>query len=474
MLDHHLSYINGQWISPRANQKSFTRYNPATQEPLSTTTFCTEAGVDNAVNAARAAFEDYSKTSVAHRIALLDRIIEVYQRRAEDFAQAVMAELGAPISFCRVAHVPSGLQHFKVAREILNTYPFETSLGNARIWKEPIGVCGLITPWNWPLNQVTCKVAPALAAGCTVILKPSELTPRCATLLAEVLHEAGVPAGVFNLVLGDGPRVGRHLALHPGIDMVSFTGSTTSGKSVAQLAAQTVKRVTLELGGKSANIILPDADLERTIQHAVSACFKNSGQSCNAPTRLLVPHQHLTVVEEIAAKVARDIIVGAPSDAATQLGPLVSASQFERVQHYIRSGLEQGARLLVGGPGIPQGLERGYFVKSTIFTEVTPEMSIASEEIFGPVLSIIPYASLADAIHTANQTRFGLASYLWGSDKKTLNSVAKQLRTGMVHINGAPLDFLAPFGGYRESGNGREYGLYGFEEYLETKSVMGG
>ena len=465
-------YINGQWVEPSTSQ-TIEVINPATEEVVATIAQGSAQDVDVAVAAARKAFETYSQTSREERIALLERILEVYQRRTAEFAQAITLEMGAPAKLSQYAQAPSGTGHFAAALKALKEFEFEERIGNTLVVKEPVGVCGLITPWNWPINQLVCKIAPALATGCTMVLKPSEVAPLSALLLAEVLDEAGVPAGVFNLVNGDGPTVGAAMSAHPDIDMMSFTGSTGAGRQVMKNGAETIKRVALELGGKSANILLEDVNFEKMVAHGVMSCMNNSGQSCNAPTRMLVPNSRMDEVAAIAKAVAAKVKAGAPDAPDTTIGPVVSKAQWNKIQDLINKGIAEGANLVVGGAGRPEGLDKGYYVQPTIFSHVTNDMSIAREEIFGPVLSIIGYEDEADAVRIANDTRYGLSGYVSSSDLDHARNVARQIRTGMVHLNGAPLDNNAPFGGYKESGNGREWGHYGFEDFLEVKSIFG-
>jgi aldehyde dehydrogenase (NAD+) len=465
-------YIDGKWVDP-VTPKSANVINPATEEVAGRISLGSAGDVDNAVAAAKAAFDRYSVTTREERIALLLRILDVFARRHEDVAKAIMEEMGAPWKFAKNAQAASGPQHIRAAIDVLRTYEFEEALGTTRVRKEAIGPCALITPWNWPMNQVAVKVAPALAAGCTMVLKPSELAPFDAMIFAEILDEAGVPPGVFNLVNGDGASVGAALSSHPDIAMVSFTGSTRAGVAVAQNAAPTVKRVAQELGGKSANIILDDADLEKAVSRGASACFDNAGQSCNAPTRMLVPRGRLEEAAAIAAKRAEATTPGDPQDASTRMGPVVSETQWKKVQDLIQKGIDEGATLVAGGIGRPAGLDKGWYVKPTVFAGVRNEMTIAREEIFGPVLSIIPYDDEDDAVRIANDTPYGLSGYVTSSDLERARRIAARLRTGMVHINGAPLDALAPFGGYKYSGNGREWGARGLDEFLEVKSIYG-
>lgn len=465
-------YINGQWVEP-STADTVDVINPATEEVVATIALGSEKDVNAAVAAARKAFESYSQTSREDRIALLERILEIYQRRSAEFAEAITLEMGAPAKLSKYAQAPSGTGHFAAALKALKEFEFEERIGNTLVVKEPVGVCGLITPWNWPINQLACKIAPALATGCTMVLKPSEVAPLSALLLAEVLDEAGVPAGVFNLVNGDGPTVGSAMSGHPDIDMMSFTGSTGAGRQVMKNGAETIKRVALELGGKSANILLDDVNFEKMVAHGVMSCMNNTGQSCNAPTRMLVPANRMDEVVEIARAVAAKVKAGAPDAADTTMGPVVSKAQWSKIQDLIGKGIEEGANLVVGGAGRPEGLDKGYYVQPTIFSHVTTDMTIAREEIFGPVLSIIGYKDEADAVRIANDTRYGLSGYVSSGDLDRARNVARQIRTGMVHLNGAPLDNDAPFGGYKESGNGREWGHYGFEDFLEVKSIFG-
>ena len=465
-------YVNGQWVAP-AVPKTMDVINPATEETIGRISLGTAADVDKAVAAARAAFETFGRTSREDRIALLERIIAAYKARIDEIAEIISLEMGAPLRLAKAAQAPAGLAHFTQMLEVLKSYAFVENRGTTRLFKEPIGVCGLITPWNWPINQIACKVAPALAAGCTMVLKPTEIAPLNAIVFAEVLHAAGVPPGVFNLVNGDGPTVGAAIAAHPGIDMVSFTGSTRAGVQVAKAAADTVKRVAQELGGKSANILLDDADLKRAVEGGVRSCFTNSGQSCNAPTRMLVPRARYAEAVAIAKAAAEKVTVGDPRAEGTTIGPVVSQAQFDKIQRLIRAGMEEGAELVTGGVGRPPGLERGYYVRPTVFAGVRNDMTIAREEIFGPVLSILPYEDEEDAIRIANDTVYGLAGYVSSADTQRALRVASRLRAGNVQLNGAGPDFTAPFGGYKQSGNGREWGEFGLEEFLEVKAVMG-
>jgi aldehyde dehydrogenase (NAD+) len=472
MYDCSRHYIDGEWATP-ADASIHDIINPATEQSIGKVAYGAAGDVDRAAAAARAAFAEFSRWTVPQRLDLLKGIVDVYKTRWNDIADAITAEMGAPAAFSQRAQTGSGLGHLRAAMTALQEMEAEETVGSSRVIREPIGVCGLITPWNWPINQIVCKVAPALAAGCTVVLKPSEIAPVSATLFTEVLHEAGVPAGVFNLVHGDGPGVGAALSAHPDIDMVSFTGSTRAGVLVAKAAADTVKRVAQELGGKSANIILGSAPLQEAVAHGVHSMFHNSGQSCNAPSRMLIPEQRYEEAVAIAAGVASEIHPGDPTDPASHIGPVISQAQYDKIQGLIESGVAQGAKIVAGGPGKPEGLETGYYVRPTVFRDVRNDMTIAREEIFGPVLCMMPYADLEEAVAVANDSVYGLSGYVWGATAEEALAVARRLRTGMVHLNGAPTDVLAPFGGYKQSGNGREWGKHGIEDFLETKAVMG-
>jgi aldehyde dehydrogenase (NAD+) len=465
-------YIDGRWVEP-ADPAWFDVIDPATETVVERLALGDARDVDLAVAAARKALPGYAATSVAERIALLERIVSIYERRQEEFAQAMRIEMGSPITFSRKFQVPRGWLHLNQMIDVLKRFKFEETMGSTLIRHEPVGVCGLITPWNWPINQIVVKVAPALAAGCTMVLKPSEYSPLSSLLFAEVLDEAGVPAGVFNLVNGDGPGVGAALSAHPDIDMLSFTGSTRAGVLVAKSAADTVKRVAQELGGKSANILLDDVNLQDAVTRGVAACFTNSGQSCSIPTRLLIPRGLMDDAIQIAKTAAEGYSVGPTTDENTQLGPLVNRAQFRRVQALIQNGIDEGAQLVTGGIGLPNGIEKGYYARPTVFAHVTPQMTIAQEEIFGPVLSMIAYDSEAEAIDIANGTPYGLAAYVQSADQQRARDVARKLQAGSVHLNYPPADFAAPFGGVKRSGNGREWGEYGLREYLEVKSMVG-
>jgi len=465
-------YIDGKWVDP-VTPNTLDVINPATEGLCGRISIGSAADVDLAVAAARRAFESFSQTSREQRIDLLQAILDEFSRRHDEVAEAIMEEMGAPWGLAKNAQAASGPQHIKAALRALKTFKFEERNRTTLIVKEPIGVCGLITPWNWPMNQIAVKVAPALAAGCTMVLKPSEIAPFDAMIFAEILDTAGVPAGVFNLVNGDGPGVGTALSQHPGVDMMSFTGSTRAGIAVAQNAAPTVKRVAQELGGKSANILLDDADFEQAVRSGAGDVFENTGQSCDAPTRMLVPADRLEEAAALAAEVANATVVGDPRDEKTEVGPLVSELQWNKVQGLIQKGIDEGATLAAGGTGLPEGLDKGYFARPTVFANVSNDMTIAREEIFGPVLSIIPYADEDEAVRIANDTPYGLSGYVSSSNLDRARKVAARMRTGMVHINGASLDSAAPFGGFKQSGNGREWGAHGMEEFLEVKSIYG-
>ena len=466
------AYIDGGW-TPVSGKEMLPVVDPTSGETVAEVAAGTAADLDQAVAAARAAFPAFAASPVADRIALLERIHALILERAEPLARTLTLEMGAAISHARAAHVPLAAAHVRAAIDVLRNYDFVTMRGTTAIVREPIGVCALITPWNWPLYQITAKVAPALAAGCTVVLKPSELSPLSALMFADIVHDAGAPAGVFNLVNGTGPEIGAAMAAHPDVDMISITGSNRAGVLVAQAAAPTVKRVTQELGGKSPNVLLPDADFERVVPLGVMAAFRNVGQSCSAPTRMIVPRSQLAQVEAVARATVEAIVVGDPGKDATVLGPIANLAQFQRVQAMIAAGIDEGAKLVCGGPGRPDGLEHGFFVRPTIFSEVAAGMRIAQEEIFGPVLAIIPYDDVDEAVAIANDTVFGLGGHVQGTNMEQARSVARRIRTGQVHLNHPAWDAHAPFGGYKLSGNGREYGAFGFEEYLEIKAILG-
>ena len=465
-------FINGKWIEP-ADRSTLDVINPATEKAFATISLGNADDVDSAAKAAKSAFDSWSNSSIEERKEIISNILGGLKSRSDEMATAISSEMGAPMGLSKTAQVGSGLGHFINVLSILENFEFEEIRGTTKIVKEPAGVCGFITPWNWPLNQIACKVAPAIAAGCTMVLKPSEIAPISAYILTEIIAESGLPAGVFNLVNGDGLSVGAAISGHPDIDLVSFTGSTRAGREVAKAAADGIKRVTQELGGKSANIILNDVpDFARAVSGGVAGCFGNSGQSCNAPTRMLVPQSRMDEAISAAKAAAAKSVVGDPSDESTKLGPVVSEIQFNKIQTLIQKGIDEGADLIAGGPTRPEGLEEGYFVRPTIFANVSNDMTIAREEIFGPVLSIIGYQDDYDAVSIANDTDYGLSGYVSGEPEHA-QAIARKLRTGNVHINGAGPDFSAPFGGYKQSGNGREWGIEGFEEFLETKAMMG-
>ncbi|HUC19722.1 MAG TPA: aldehyde dehydrogenase family protein [Acetobacteraceae bacterium] len=465
-------YIGGTWVDPVV-PNPIPVIDPATEEPFTEISGGGAADVDRAVAAARAAFPSFSRTTKKERLELLKSCLAAYNRRFDEIAEACTHEMGAPIGFAKEAQAFVGQAHFQALIDVFENFAFTEKRGMTLVAKEPIGVCGLITPWNWPLNQIVCKVAPALAAGNTMVLKPSEIAPINAIIFAEVMHEAGVPKGVFNLVNGDGPSVGQKLAEHKDVDMMSFTGSTRAGIIVAKAAADTVKRVCQELGGKSPNILLPDVDLEDAVRKGIGACFINSGQSCDAATRMLVPRALHDRAVKYAVNEAEKQTTGDPWAAGTVLGPLVSQTQFDKVQRLIKAGIEEGATLATGGLGRPEGLNCGYYARPTVFANVTREMTIAREEIFGPVLSIMPYGSEEEAIDIANDTVYGLAAYVQGKDLKKAREVACRMRVGSVYVNYPDIDFTAPFGGYKQSGNGREYADFALNDFLEIKGIIG-
>ena len=465
-------YINGEWVAPTTSEL-LDVINPATEQSIGQIAMGGVEDVNKAVAAAKSAFDSFALTTKEERIAILEAIIAKYAERLGDVAAVISEEMGAPVNLASKAQAPAGLGHFMTTLEVLKNYEFEQDLGTSRIIKEPAGVCGFITPWNWPINQIACKVAPAIAAGCTMVLKPSEVAPFNAILFAEVMHEAGVPAGVFNLVNGDGPVVGAALSSHPDVDMMSFTGSTRAGIEVAKNAAPTVKRVAQELGGKSANIILDDADFQQALARDVFGMCTNSGQSCNAPTRMLVPKSRMDEAAAVAKAAAEQVKVGDPNSEETTIGPVVSEVQFDKIQNLIQKGIDEGAKLETGGTGRPDGLNAGYYIKPTVFSHVTNDMTIAQEEIFGPVLSLIGYEDDDDAVRIANDTLYGLSGYVSSGDPERAKKVARLIRSGNVHLNGAAPSQTSPFGGYKQSGNGREWGEYGLEEFLEIKSIIG-
>jgi aldehyde dehydrogenase (NAD+) len=470
--DNRQFYIDGAWVDP-VEPKQFTVINPATEQAAGVISMGGAKDVDRAVVAARRAFDSYSRTTPAERLSLLERILTAYKAHYDEIAQAISIEMGAPITLSKGAQTRIGVGHISAMIEVLKTFNFEELRGTVRLVQEPVGVCALITPWNWPMNQVAAKVIPALAAGCTMVLKPSEFSPFSAILWAKVMHEAKVPAGVFNLINGDGPNVGAPLSSHKEVDMVSFTGSTRAGTEVAKSAAASVKRVHQELGGKSPNVLLEDADFERAVKASVLHVFQNSGQSCNAPTRMLVPASKLAEVEAIAKRIAEGVIVGDPASEKTQVGPVVSKLQYERVEGYISKGIAEGAKVVIGGAGRPDGLDKGYYVRPTIFSNVRNDMTIAREEIFGPVLCILPYDNEEQAVQIANDTPYGLAAYVWSQDNLHARRIGGRIRAGQVTLNGASGTMNTPFGGFKMSGNGREYGEFGLRDFLEVKAVIG-
>jgi aldehyde dehydrogenase (NAD+) len=471
MREYLKFYIDGAWVDP-VEFKTLDVENPATEQVAGKIALGSAADVDKAVRAARKAFPAWSQTSREERLEVLGRILAEYQKRFGDLAVAVTEEMGAPASLAQRAQVPVGMGHLGTAIEILKTFKFEDDRGPTLIVKEAIGVCGFITPWNWPLNQIVCKVAPAIATGCTMVLKPSEVAPFTGQIFAEIMHAAGVPAGVFNLIHGDGLGVGVPLSSHPDVDMISFTGSTRAGIEVARNAAPTVKRVAQELGGKSPNIVLDDDAFAKGVGRGVATMMTNSGQSCNAPTRMLVPGRRMEEAIAVARETASAVTVGDPNG-NSQLGPVVNRTQFDKIQKLIQAGIDEGATLVTGGVGRPEGLDKGYYVKPTVFANVTNDMTIAKEEIFGPVLSILGYETLDQAIEIGNDTEYGLAAYVQSADLEKARAVARRMRAGQVSINGGGGDMTAPFGGYKMSGNGREWGDYAFHEFLETKAVLG-
>jgi aldehyde dehydrogenase (NAD+) len=464
-------YIDGEWGAPAAGSTLVDVINPATEEPVARLAMGSAADADRAVAAARHAFESWSQSTREERIALLERIAAQYRARMPELADAVRLEMGAPVTLCNAMQAPIGLVHIQNTLEVLRGFAFDTTQGNTWLRREPVGVAALITPWNVPLNQIAAKVAPALAAGCTVVLKPSEIAPLDAVIFAEIMHAAGTPPGVFNMIFGEGPSVGAALSSHPEVDMVSITGSTRAGVEVAKNAAPTVKRVAQELGGKSPLVVLDDADLKTAVSTAVAQCMVNTGQVCVAPTRLLVPRPHYDEAIAIAAATANALQVGDPADPATRIGPLSNRAQFDKVQQMIGTGIEEGAHVVAGGLGRPEGIERGFYVRPTVFADVHNGMTVAREEIFGPVLCVIPYDSEEEAIDIANDTVYGLSAYVASADTERARRVAARLRAGTVRVNFAPADLTAPFGGVKRSGNGREFGAEGLVEFLEWKAI---
>ncbi|MEH6445959.1 MAG: aldehyde dehydrogenase family protein [Oceanospirillaceae bacterium] len=473
MLDKRNFYINGQWVAPQQSN-DFEVINPATEKACAVISIGDQADTDAAVSAARDAFDSWSQTPKEERLRLLNALLEEYKKRSGDMAQAISMEMGAPIDLSTRAQAGSGASHIKGFIDAFADMEFESPITaentSERIIKEPIGVCGLITPWNWPMNQVTLKVVPALAVGCTVVLKPSEIAPLSSIVFAEIIDAAGFPAGVFNMVNGDGVGVGTQLSSHPDVDMLSFTGSTRAGALITKAAADTVKRVTLELGGKGANIIFADAD-EKAVKRGVIHCFGNTGQSCNAPSRMLVERSIYDSAVKIAMDAANSVTVGKPSDSGRHIGPVISQAQFDKIQGLIQVGINEGANLIAGGVGRPEGFDAGYYVKPTVFADVNNDMDIATEEVFGPVLAMIPFDTEEEAIAIANDTVYGLTNYLQTQDPEKAKRVARRLRSGMVRVNGVDSKGTAPFGGYKQSGNGREGGIWGLEDFLEIKHV---
>src|SRR4051795_7569041 len=471
LVDRAELYIGGEWVAP-AGSGSIEVVNASTEEVMGRIPEGTPEDVERAVASAREAFLTWSETPVAERVALCSAVAAKLQERQEEIGQLIAQELGMPLKLATMIQAGPPIMDFGSQAQLAEEVAWEEEIGNSLVVREPVGVVGAITPWNYPLRQVTAKVAPAMTAGCTVVLKPSEVTPLSAFVLAEIFDEVGVPAGVFNLVTGFGPVVGEAIAAHPEVDMVSFTGSTRAGRRVSELASTTVKRVALELGGKSPNVILDDADLQKAVVDGIGKCYLNSGQTCSALTRMLVPRDQLPIAEQIAAAAVEQTTVGDPFDESTRLGPLVSEQQRERVRGYIRKGQEEGAKLVAGGDEAPEGRDKGYFVRPTVFSDVTPDMTIAQEEIFGPVLVLMPYDDEEDAVRIANDTEYGLAGGVWSGDEERAKAVARRIRTGQVEINGGVFNPLAPFGGYKQSGHGRELGRLGVEEFLAVKSLQ--
>lgn len=466
-------YINGEWVKPVSQQLTIDIVNPANEQVIGQVSLGTENDIDLAVKSAAKAFESWSLTTREERLAVLDSIIEQYKQRLPEMAEAISKEMGAPMSMAKNSQAPIGITHFQTSRKALEDYSFEKSIGKSHVVKEPIGVCGFITPWNWPMNQIACKVAPAIACGCTMVLKPSEFAPLSAKLFAEIMHDAGVPKGVFNMIYGDGPNVGAALTSHPLVEMVSLTGSTRAGIQVSKSAAETVKRVALELGGKSANIILDDVDLEKVIAAGATECFRNTGQSCNAPTRMLVPQELHDQAVEIAVRTANQTKPGDPNEKTSDIGPLSNPAQNTKVQRMIQQAIDEGSNLVAGGAGKPEGLDKGFFVKPTVFANVKNDEMIAREEVFGPVLAILPYKDADHAVQIANDTPYGLACYIQSKDQDNARAMARKIRAGTVFLNGNNFDPIAPFGGYKQSGNGREWGDFAFDDFLEIKGIVG-
>ena len=472
MENYKKFYINGAWVEPEGGT-DFDVIHPGNEEKIATIALGTKADVNKAVDAAKTAFRTWQFSTIDERIALLERMIKAYEARAEEFVKIMPEEMGTTISFSREVQMPVGTGHMEAAIEAARHHVFErpSLRGGSTLVDEPVGVVGMITPWNWPVNQIIIKVAPALVAGCTMVLKPSEYSPLSSIMLAEIIDEAGCPPGVFNLVNGDGLEVGEAISTHPDIDMVSFTGSTRAGKAITKAAADTIKRVTLELGGKSPNLLFADADLKQAAKVSVDACFINNGQSCDAASRLLVEKSVYDEVVELVTDVVQNTAVGDPMVEGDHIGPVVNKKQFDHIQSLIQAGIDDGATLAVGGPGLPAGFNQGYYIRPTLFTDVTNDMNIARQEVFGPVLAILPFETEEEAIEIANDTVYGLSAFIQSTDKERIDRVSRKLRAGVVNVNGAAADYDVPFGGYKQSGNGREAGPLGLHDYLETKAI---
>ncbi|WFU62615.1 aldehyde dehydrogenase family protein [Bradyrhizobium brasilense] len=472
MINRMQFYIDGTWIDP-VGTKTAQTVNPATGEEMYELALGSQADVDKAVTAARRAFDSFSQTRREQRMSMLQNILEIYKGRTKEIGDSISDEIGAPLAMAEQKQAGSAIAHLATTLDVLKNYPFEERIDSTVVVREPIGVVGMITPWNWPINQIACKVAPALAAGCTMILKPSEFAPTCALIFAEILHEAGLPKGVFNLINGLGPEVGAAMSEHRDIDMISFTGSTRAGIDVARRAAYSIKRVSQELGGKSPFIVLEDADFEKAVSKCIATLFQNSGQSCDAPSRLIVPKSRMTEIARITKTIADKYRVGSPRAPGIQMGPVVHRGQWDKIQTLIQKGIDEGATLVTGGLGLPEGTDKGFYVRPTIFADVTNEMTIAREEIFGPVLAIIGATDEDDAVRIANDTPYGLAAYVFSGSTERARTLARRIRAGTLYLQGGSLDSSAPFGGYKQSGNGREWGRFGLEDYLEVKSVAG-
>ncbi|MEM7215180.1 MAG: aldehyde dehydrogenase family protein [Pseudomonadota bacterium] len=472
MENYKKFYINGSWVDP-VKGEDFNVIHPGNEETIATIALGSKADVDKAVDAAKQAFKTWQFSSVEERVALLERMIKAYEARAEEFVKMMPHEMGTTISFSREVHMPVGIGHMEAAIEAVKAHQFErpSLRGGSTLVDEPVGVVGMITPWNWPVNQIIIKVAPALAAGCTMVLKPSEFSPLTSVMLAEVIDEAGCPPGVFNLINGDGPGVGEAISTHPEIDMISFTGSTRAGKAITKAAADTIKRVTLELGGKSPNLLFADSDLEQAAKISVDSCFINNGQSCDAASRLLVERSVYDKVVDLVTEEVANTKIDDPMKEGDHIGPVVNKKQFDHVQNLIQAGIDDGATLAAGGPGLPQGFNKGYYIRPTLFTDVNNQMNIARQEVFGPVLAVLPFDTEEEAIEIANDTVYGLAAYVQSSDSERINRVSRKLRAGVINVNGNAGDYDVPFGGYKQSGNGREAGPLGLHDYLETKAI---